>query len=269
MRLPEVLAKAPDTSDYQVENFLGYKRVGWGQYKTIRAGQIIRNYACITCGDIRTYFSGEILSCLVTGDKSVSVDATLRCSACKATTDAWFLVGCDDDLFSQAPVVHLERFTESRRDASGRVGLGTERIDNLFERAQIAFDDRLGAGAMIYLRKIFEMTTSQTAEAIGIATKHPNGRRKAFRALLEEVDAESHIIPPEFSSNGYRLFSELSEVIHGDSDEAEALNKYRPCRRLVFGIVNNIRNSQELMQAIESLGWDEATQLIEADGAAS
>ncbi|UGQ56899.1 hypothetical protein LSF60_16480 [Rhodococcus pyridinivorans] len=199
----------------------------------------------------------------------MSVDAALRCSACGAATETWFLVGCDDDLFSQAPVVYLERYTENRRDTAGSSGLGTEQIDDLLERAQIAFDDHLGAGAMIYLRKIFEMTTSQAAEAVGIATVRSNGRRKSFRSLLEEVDADSHIIPSEFSSNGYKLFSELSEVIHGDSNEAEALNKYLPCRKLVLGIVNNIRNNQEMAQAIASLGWNGPSPLVSTEGATS
>ena len=132
----------------------------------------------------------------------------------------------------------------------------TERIDDLFERAQIAFHDHLGAGAMIYLRKTFEMTTAQAAVATGIETKRSSGKRKDFKSLLAEVDARSHIIPSEFSTNGYKLFSELSEVIHGESNEAHALSKFRPCRRLVFGIVNNIRNNQDMAEAIASLGWN-------------
>ena len=122
---------------------------------------------------------------------------------------------------------------------------------------------------MIYLRKIFEMTTSQAAAATGIATKAPNGRRKPFKVLLEEVDKTCHIIPPEFSSNGYTLFAELSEVIHGDSDEFEALRKYKSCQRLVFGIVDNIRNNQEMAQAIASLGWNDAAPLIVTEGTES
>ena len=132
-------------------------------------------------------------------------------------------------------------------------------------RAQIAFEDRLGAGAMIYLRKIFELVTWQSAVAFGIPTTGPQGRRKTFKALLREVDTSCQIIPTEFSDNGYTLFSELSEVIHGDSDEAKALSKYEPCRRLVFGVVSNIRNKREIAQAIASLGWNETSELIHTE----
>jgi hypothetical protein len=113
---------------------------------------------------------------------------------------------------------------------------------------------------MIYLRKIFELITMQTAEAMGVSTQRENGKRKDFRSLLQEVDSQSRIIPVEFSENGYTLFSELSEVIHGDSDETGALAKYDPCRRLVLGIVSNIRNRDELARAIESLGWQAGAQ---------
>ena len=181
--------------------------------------------------------------------------------------EAWFLVGCADDLFSQAPLVHLERFTENRRDTAGRSGAQGGQIDELFERAQIAFEDHLGAGAMIYLRQIFELTTDQVARAVGIATKQANGRRKTFKELLEEVDKSSNIIPLEFSANGYKLFSELSEVIHGDSDEADALTKFEPCRELVFGIVANVKNNQSMAQAAAAL-WNDAAIVPTAGQAA-
>lgn len=268
MRLSEVLNRAPDTSRTQVEGFLGAKKLGWGKHKSIAVGRVIRNLYCRECGDVRSFISGDVLSCLMTGERSVSIDVTLRCPACESPMEAWFLVGCTDDFFAQTPMVHLERFTENRRDVAGSPGVHTGQLDELFERAQIAFDDHLGAGSMIYLRKVFEMVTSQTAAAAGIATKLANGKRKTFRGLLEEVDATKHIIPQEFSDNGYQLFSELSEVIHGDSDEGVALSKYEPCRKLVLGVLTNVRNNQEMAQAIASLGWGEGA-LAHASGSES
>lgn len=265
MRLSEVLNKAPDTSETQVEGFLGAKKLGWGKHRGIEVGKVIRNHFCRKCNDMRSFISGDVLSCLMTGERSVSIDVTIRCAACESPMEAWFLVGCTGDFFSQTPVVHLERFTENRRDVAGSATSQTGQLDDLFERAQIAYDDRLGAGSMIYLRKIFEMVTSQAAAAAEIATVNSNGRRKTFKGLLKEVDTIKHIIPAEFSNNGYQLFSELSEVIHGESDEGLALTKYGPCRKLVFGIVANVRNNQEMAHAIASLGWDEGalTQVLE------
>lgn len=255
MRLSDVLSRAPETSATQVENFLGFRRMKWGTPKSIAAGKVLRNYRCYECGEIRTFVSAEKLSCLVTDESSVSIDMCLRCSGCEASVEAWFLVGCVNDMFSQAPIVFLRRYTENRREVAGARGDGTGRIEDLLERAQIAFDDHLGAGAMIYLRKVFEMTTVQAAELVDIPTKTRNKKRKPFRDLLQEVNELSRIIPREFSNDGYRLFSELSEVIHGDSDEVEALEKYMPCRRLLMGIIDNIRNAQELEEAKAILGW--------------
>lgn len=184
----------------------------------------------------------------------MSIDVTLKCMACQARTEAWFLVGADD-VFGQAPTVYIERYTEHRGDTASNRG-DVPQIDDLLERAQIAHDDHLGAGSIVYLRKVFEISVVEAAQAVGVATKTEKGRRKRFRDLLKEVDATSVIVPREFSANGYQLFSELSEVIHGSADEAEALEKYMPFRRLVIGLVENIRNNDEMAQAVAALGWE-------------
>ena len=199
MRLSEVLNRAPDSSQAQVEGFLGSQRLGWGRHKNIEIGRVIRNYFCRPCDDTRTFFSGDRLSCLVTGSHSVSIDVTLRCSACQSPMEAWFLVGCADDLFGQAPIVHLERFTENKRDVATAVGAQAGEIHELFERAQIAFEDHLGAGSMVYLRKAFEIVTSQAAAATGIPTKHSaaGGRhsRPCWRKWMSRVTSSPQSSP--------------------------------------------------------------------------
>ena len=259
MRLSDVLNKAPDASEAQVEGFLGTSKVRWGQHKRIEVGKVFRNYFCRKCEAERTFASGDVLSCVITGVRTVSIDVALQCIACESSMEAWFLVASQDDLLAPSPFVHLERFTENRRDTAGRPGVQAGQIDDLFERAQIAFEDGLGAGSLIYLRKIFEMVTTQAAAAVEISTKTSKGRSKPFKALLEEVDRTSHIVPEEFSKDGYRLFSELSDVIHGDADEAVALVKYEPCQQLVLGIVNNVKTKQAMRTAAAILGWSSST----------
>lgn len=256
MRLSDVLSKAPDTTGAQVEGFLGTRRIGWGQHKKIRVGKVALNFFCRKCSDIRTFMSGDELSCLIAGERTVSIDVTLRCPICGSPVEIWFLVACDGDFYTHAPVVHLERYTENRRDSAGRVGVGSGQFEDLLERAQIAYENRLGAGSMIYLRKIYEAITAEVATVAGISTTRPSGARKPFRELLEEVDGQHHIIPPRFSNNGYRLFSELSEVIHGGSSEEVALLKYLPCRQLVFSVINNVQGDQAMARAIDALGWN-------------
>ena len=261
MRLSELLNKAPDTAALQVEGFLGSKKIPWGQSKKVEIGKVIRNYYCRKCTDMRTFMSGETLYCLVTGPSSVSLDVTLRCTACESPMEAWFLVGCIDDLYSYTPTVQLERFTENRRDVAGGAGAASSQIDDFLERAQIAYDDHLGAGSIIYLRKVFELITSQVADVAGISKTTANNRRKSFKDLLKEVDESKRIVPAEFSSNGYKLFGELSEIIHGDADEDEALKKFVPCRQLVLGVVLNVRNNEGIAAAIAALGWEDSHEL--------
>lgn len=268
MRLSEVLGKAPDPSSYQVETFIRKSKIRWGQHEQIEIGKVGRNYLCPVCREWRTYYSGLKLSCLVTGDTSVSIDVTLKCSGCEqCTVDAWFLVETEDHLLTPSPLVTVKRFSESRRSTDIELEVDDrDSIEDLFDRAQAAYQEELGAGAMIYLRKIFESVTEQTALAMNIPTKTKNHRRKPFKQVLQAVDDEAHIIPQEFNRPGYRLFEELSDVIHGESSEADALAKYNPCRRLVSGIVNNIRTNQAVAEAIAELEWHKDAPLMPIEG---
>lgn len=255
----------------QVENFWGsyvewdedpdeeQEEIPWGYHEEIAVGRVVRNHTCMNCRDMRSFVSGETLSCLVVGERELSIDVALRCSVCDASTEAWFLVGSLHDLQAASPIMYLQRLSENRRDVVPPAAPHVDQIGDLLERAQIAHDQFLGAGSMIYLRKVFEISTMQAATAVGVTVKSAKGGRKPFRALLEEVDQVSKIVPPEFSSNGYQLFSELSEVIHGSADESEALGKYVPCRRLVIGVVENIRNNNEMSRAVAALGWTTET----------
>lgn len=256
MRLSDVLSKEPATTMTQVEGFLGDRRMGWGKHKMISVGKVARNFFCKPCNEMRTFLSGDKISCLIAGEHAVSIDATLKCSLCSSSVEAWFLVSIDGDIHSRAVDVRLERYTANLHNIAGRAGAGSGEFMDLLERAQTAYEAQLGAGSMIYLRKLFEAITTQVADVAGIGTIGSSGRRRPFRELLEEVDTSYHIIPERFSSNGYRLFSELSEVIHGDSDEKEALRKYLPCRHLVLSVVDKVKVDNDLSTAISALGWD-------------
>ena len=95
---------------------------------------------------------------------------------------------------------------------------------------------------------------------MGIATKKENGASKPFKEILDKVEATDPIIPNEFSENGYKLFGELSDVVHGDYDEQDGLKKYSSLRRLVVGVLDKIKNSQEIVGAKTALGWSEGRE---------
>lgn len=255
MRLADVLSKDPIPQFNQVEGFLGEKSLTIGKQRKIKAGKIGLNYFCKTCDNSRTFYSGEEIFCIGVNEHLVSIDSVLNCD-CGSSVQIWFLVDCDGDISGRAPEIRILKRSEK---LSADVMLDQERygeLSELLEKAQRARRDGLGAGAMVYLRKIFERITVQTAEATGIDyDKYKDGNPKNFSKLLREVDKQCSIIPREFSANGYELFKELSNIVHGGYNEDEALVKYESLQRLIIGVLDNVRNKKELVTALNILGW--------------
>lgn len=63
--------------------------------------------------------------------------------------------------------------------------------------------------------------------------KNGKTQHKSTERYLKEVNEKRNIIPAEFSNDGYRLFRELSGVVHGNCSEKEALLKFNAFYRLV------------------------------------
>lgn len=254
MRLSDILSKPPTHDFKQIEGFLSGKNLPAGKQRKIQVGKIALNYFCKNCMDTRTFCSGEEIYCIGVNDHLVSIDCVLKCH-CNTSVQIWFLVYCEGDISDSAPeVCILKRSVKLPTNVQFDKKLYGE-FSDLLEKAQLAQLDSLGAGSMVYLRKIFEQITLQTATASGIECKLNNGRKKPFKILLEEVDRQCSIIPREFSANRYRLFGELSDIVHGDYNEELALSKFGSLHRLIIGILDNIKNNSELKNAIESLGW--------------
>ena len=256
MRLSEILSKPPTLEFKQVEGFLGEKILSAGKQRKIQVGRIALNYFCNNCADVRTFCSGEEIYCIGVNEHLVSIDCVLTCH-CGASVQIWFLVDCDGDISGRAPEIRILKRTEKLSPDALLDMKRYDELSELLEKAQRAHREQLGAGAIVYLRKIFEQITQQTAAAAEIPCTNNNGRRKPFRNLLEEVDRQCSIIPREFTANGYRLFGELSDIVHGEYNEELALLKYESLHRLIIGILDNVKNNNELMTAIGSLGWDE------------
>lgn len=179
----------------------------------------------------------------------------VSCSRCGQTVPIWFLVESRNEIYSRVPEVRILKRTEKLSD---KVLLGTERYGEYstwLEKADRAYHDELGAGAIVYLRQILETATIQVAQRQGINILKSNGKRKPFKEILESVEAAVNIIPPEFSADGYRLFGELSGIVHGENDEALGIKKYDALRRLVVGVLDKVKDTQELTEAINALGW--------------
>lgn len=258
MRLSEVLS-SPQTNDFvQVDSFLD-KKLSTGKQKCVDVGRIRSTYFCNHCNNLMTFATRENgkLYCIGVSDTQISIDCVLECTICKTPVKKWFLIESKDKIYYSAPEVRILKQSEYLSDDVMLENRCPVSFGILLDKAQHAYYEKLGAGAAIYLRKIFEQITVKSANANSIDTKKPNGLRKNFSDLLKEVDQTVHIIPAEFSANGYRLFGELSNILHNDYDECIALEKYKDLRRLVCGILDNIRNNEEMLVALERLGWNE------------
>jgi hypothetical protein len=255
VRLSSVLSDAVVLRLSQVEPFMGKANAGWGSHRRIDVGTVTRQYYCTACESVRPFNSKKQLNCLVAGPDVVSIDVVLKCVDCANTVEIWFLLKCADDLFGQAPSVSLVYCNEHLGSSASALGPNNRVMQDLLDRADLGRRVGLAAGSIVYLRKHFEITTHTAATGAGVPLQTEKGKRRSFADILKEVDQEIQIIPGEFSQDGYRLFSELSEVIHGHADEMLALGKYAALRRLVVGVFENVQNRAEFAQATNDLGW--------------
>ena len=164
MRLSDVLSKSPQKEYLQVDGFLQGRRGNIGQQVKLSVGNIALNYFCTKCDDLRTYYSKGNLTSIFVDQNTISIDAVLECGACKCCTQVWFIVHSENDISSIAPKVKIinlgKRLTEDISIHSPKYG----EYSVLLDKAELAYNNNLGAGAIIYLRKIYEKITIYTAQ---------------------------------------------------------------------------------------------------------
>lgn len=257
MRLSGVLSKEPVKEYCQVDGFLNQK-LKYGRQKKLEVGRITLPFYCKACEDELTFASvNENLICTGINDKNVSIDTVLKCPRCNSVVPVWFLLEtCEDTIATQYPKVRILKRAYKLFD---NVAINSDRYgkySELLEKANMAYNDELGSGAIIYLRKVYEQIVTETAKVYGINMVTARGYRRKFGELLEEVNSEASIVPMEFAKNKYTLFKSLSNVIHGEYNEEIALKQYPAFYRLVIGILDNINNNKELLEAVKELELD-------------
>lgn len=256
MQLSDVLSKHPNKEYKQISGFLLNKKGLAGQKVDVSVGSVALNFYCKNCEDLRTFYSKPSLSCIFVNKHIVSIDCVLTCG-CGTSVPAWFLVESNNDITGPAPEVRIMK----KNARLSEYVTNTHRYGEysiLLDKAELAYNEGLGAGAIVYLRKVFEKITVQFAKTMNIEySQHQGGNPKNFKELLIKVDKQCSIIPAEFSANGYKLFQELSNVVHGAYDEDLGLLKFDPLYRLVIGILDNVKNRQEILEATTALGWDD------------
>ncbi|SHN52025.1 hypothetical protein [Desulfovibrio litoralis] len=289
MRLSSVLSSHNNNESIEVESFVdkdkyvenaedasdGIIVVSSGDFIELDIGTIVLPFFSTTCNDNIQFVSHTKLHCLVVNNKMISIDCVLkcvdsqRCSNCQSLIQAWFLVEADD-IFAHTPKVHILKHNFRLPDHIKLPIETKDQFSELLGKAEIAYKERLGAGSIIYLRSAFEKITHIVGDDAGVAIYKPNGKTKPFDQVLTLVDERCSIIPEQYSANRYEIFSQLSEIAHGNSDEKSALDKYYALRRLVMGIIDNveknkekIKNNHEIQQALRAIGignGDEANE---------
>lgn len=258
MRLSGIMSKEPSDSYYTVDGFLD-TNLKIGKTKKIEVGRIALPFFCKNCGDIYTFFSEDKkMVCIGVNDFTISISTVLKCQNCNSIVPVWFLIESDENkIATQLPNIKILKRSFKLYDdvaiSSEKYGIYSE----LIYKANQAYSEGLGAGAIIYLRKVYEQVVIESAKISNINTKTNKGKRKSFSDLLKEVDAKCSIVPKEFSKDGYKLFEKLSNVIHGAFNEEVALKQFPAFYRLVIGILDNIKNNKEINEAIATLNWNE------------
>ena len=259
MTLGDVLSKPPIDEYRQVEGFLLNKKGKIGQQEKISNCNIALNYFCNNCDEIRTFCSVGNISCIFENKNLISIDCILSCN-CGTTVRAWFLVESCNDITTSSPEIRILKKTEKFSENVSLIDVGYGDFTAILEKAKRAAKEGFGAGSVVYLRSVFELVLKQVGAAENIeetfVDRNGKTQHKSTERYLKEVDENRHIIPTEFSSDGYRLFRELSGVVHGSYSEEEALLKFNAFYRLVTGILDNIKNNRELMAAMVTLGWN-------------
>ena len=284
MRLSSILS-GNSKSHGEVEAFIDTKKytvseeeanddrilISAGDFIDIQIGRINLPFTSTICKDSIIFASPQKLHCLIVNQKLISIDCELKCTDFNSENDkcrtcipyvhAWFLVEADD-IFANTPKVNLIKQNYKLPD---HIKLPIETEDKYSEwlaKAEIAYRERLGAGAIIYLRSVFEKITHEVGMNAGVAIHKANGKTKPFDQVLRAVDTQCSIIPTIYSQNGYDLFSKLSEIAHGNSDESTALKEYDSLRRLVIGIIENVKkkneeieNNKEIQKALNAIGF--------------
>lgn len=236
MTLGDILSKPPIDEYKQVDGFLLNKKGKIGQQEKLINCNIALNYYCKNCDDIRTFCSVGKISCIFESKTLISIDGILSCN-CGTTVRVWFLVESKNDITLASPEIRIlkrtEKFSENVALIDNKYGDFTE----FLEKSKRASREGFGAGSVVYLRSVFESVIKQVGATENISDtfvdKNGKTQHKSTERYLKEVNEKRNIIPAEFSNDGYRLFRELSGVVHGNCSEKEALLKFNAFYRLV------------------------------------
>lgn len=243
MRLSDVLSNKPKIMFEPIEGFLDGKSLGRGKIKKIDIGNIRMDFFCEKCNKMQQFCLYNPIKpcsvhCIGINEKIISIDCALSCLFCNTSIPIWFLVESENDIHSLTPKVRIMKYSDKLLENVSYSQLSKYR--ELFDAADKAYREGLGAGSIIYLRKIYETIVGE------VVKKYHIDNDLNFKEKLKQANNKAHIIPQGLDDRKYELFQELSNVIHGEFDDNKALDKYIALKELINSIVENIQTADRL-----------------------
>ena len=263
MYIEDILSETPSADFVQVRKIFSNKDGGEietpsrGARRNLGKMNVISYYYCKECcGNVRFTSKGE-LNCVFISDRLISIDCVMVCR-CSSAIPVWYLVESLGDITGQAPEI---RVLERKEKFNEKVWfVRSDDYNELLDKSERAFRDGLGAGSLVYLRIILERMVRRIAkiEKVDETYIEDNGNKanKPFTRLLIDVDSKCKIVPLDYSGNNrQKLYGLLSGGAHGNINEKSSLEKFVPLKKLVVGILDNIKKKNEYQSAITELGW--------------
>lgn len=245
MRLSDILSTKPSADFQPVDGFLDGKFLNRGKLKKIEVGNIQIDFFCKKCNKMQSFCLYNPVKpcsvhCIGINENMISIDCVLTCLFCETSIPAWFLIESENEIYAQIPKVRIIKYSDKLSESVSYKP--TSKYIELFDAADKAYREGLGAGAIIYLRKIYETIVSE------IVKKHNIDSTLNFKEKLKEANKKAHIIPHGLDDRKYELFQELSNIVHGEFDDKTALNEYLPLKELINSIVENIQTADKLKE---------------------
>jgi hypothetical protein len=120
----------------------------------------------------------------------------------------------------------------------------------LLVKAHKACQIGLGAGAMVYLRRAYESLLFAILDANGV--EHP----RTFKDTLKTADEIAQIVPEVLKDKAYGLFGEISDVVHGGTDDNVGLEKYEDLRDVFLLILDHILEKERVTAIANKIRLD-------------
>lgn len=202
-------------------------------------------------------------NCILEVEDAITIQ--LKCPTCGSKVYFCFAVeseACDNVEIGRKRYTsykyRLEKIGEYPNQESSRLQNISKYISdfpsehNCLVKAERAYYSGLGSGAIIYLRKAYEVMLYSVLDDNNVP--HPN----QFRQALEMVDKAANIVPAELKDRAYGLFGEMSDIIHGEMEDSVGLDKYELLRDVFKMLLDNILEKRKQAELAKKIKLDSA-----------